>query len=106
MVRLVLFHTIRIMQIAMTRLINRRGDIEVPEDQNPTRYTTAEGGSINLHSNLQENRHLTYQSILHSIDGLMEVLITQHRYYSVSFEIIEAGVGRIGGRSLTGPTTD
>lgn len=45
----------------------------------------------------RRNRQMTFGTVLHLAQGLMEVLINRHNYYQVGIDIYEAGIDRIGG---------
>lgn len=40
---------------------------------------------------------MTFGTVLHFAQGLIEVLINRHNCYQVSIDIYEAGIGRVGG---------
>lgn len=53
---------------------------------------------MSVYSN--DHEYLTLKIALQAIRGLRKVLIDQHRYCTVSFDIIEDGFGRVGFGSI------
>lgn len=47
---------------------------------------------------------MTYAMVENAVKGMLEVLINQHHYNQVTFEIIHLQVGRVGGGRMSGPT--
>lgn len=85
------------------RLLQVEGDIQLPPGDDPYHHETTLGTIIQLHSTGQEQQRLTYSMILFAMRGLVEVLIRQHRYHCVSFDIFETGIGLVGyGKLLKG----
>lgn len=98
--RPVLERTIELALMSRDSLIRAHGNYVQLPAQGPYRLVNMGGLYVGLHSNQHQHQHLTYADIRSVMQGLLDVLITQHNYYAAGFEIYEIGRGRIGGGNI------
>lgn len=97
--RALLLQAIQTTATVAANLLAIQGDILLPV--NPWLLQIPDGPQIIFHTNSMRRRNdLTYGIVLRVAGALMEVLITQHRYFEVAFDIREYGFGRVGGGTI------
>lgn len=88
-------HALEATNNIMTGLITTFGNVALVNSAKPYEIEFHDGAKLVL-SSLGGRRHLTYLLILNAVKCLMEVLIYQHHYNEVFFDIIAEGAGLMG----------
>lgn len=95
MAEVLLQHALETLLVAMNNLISRHGDGPLPAGLDPYHLQNSEGTILELHSNQAGHQHLTYNQILLTAQGLMDVLLDGHRYHEARFGIYESSSDRL-----------
>ncbi|MCJ1466339.1 hypothetical protein MMC07_004958 [Pseudocyphellaria aurata] len=93
-------HALDLVDMTLEYMIQQRGPGELSADRDPALFETSDHVMLYVQSERPRQWRLTYSLLLATTHGLRDVLIHQGRFHAVTFEIVDATVGRIGQGSL------